>query len=48
MRPSVFDNNNGKKVVNVSIDLIKEGDIDPLMLEESNILGGHWIELEHN
>ena len=43
----LFDGGNSKKVINVSIDLIRDGEIDPSVIgEESNFEGGHWIEID--
>lgn len=45
----LFDGGNSKKVVNVSIDLIREGDLDPSIIgDETNLEGGQWIELDDN
>jgi hypothetical protein len=32
----------------VSIDLIRDGDSDPLMMEDINFAGGQWIEVDKN
>lgn len=41
----LFDGGNSKKVINVSIDLIRDGDLDPSVIGDE---GGQWIEIEDN